>query len=54
MLRFISTLLLILAGCALGAVLVCLLAFRLVFSIVFALCGARRQVPVRDGHVLDW
>ena len=49
MLRFVSTLALILAGCAFSAVLVCLLAFRLVFSIAFALSGVRRQL-----RVLDW
>ena len=52
MLRFVSTLALLLAGCALSVLLVCALALRLLFSIAFALSGVRRHP--RGERVLDW
>jgi hypothetical protein len=52
-LRTTSTALLILAGTALGTVLLCLVALRVVLSALIALSGIRRRM-VRSGQVLDW
>ena len=52
MVRNTSIALLILAGGAFGAVLLCVLALRVLLSALFALSGIRRRI---DGaHVLDW
>lgn len=53
MLRTISTAILILAGSALGAVLLCMLSVRLVIAAVFALSGVRRHA-VQGAQVLNW
>jgi hypothetical protein len=52
MLRSISTAILILAGGALAALLVSLLALRLVLSAAFALSGIRRRAAREQ--VLTW
>jgi hypothetical protein len=52
MLRTASTTILILAGSALGATLLCLLLLRLVFAVLFALTGVRRHVAREQ--VLNW
>ncbi len=49
MLRLASTLILILAGSAVGAALLCLVALRLVCSAILALSGVRRHE-----QVLNW
>jgi hypothetical protein len=52
MFRKTSIAILILAGGAFGAVLLCVLALRVLLSAMFALSGIRRRI---DGaHVLDW
>ncbi len=53
MLRTISTAILIVAGSALGAMLLCMLAVRLVISAVFALSGVRRHA-MQSEQVLNW
>jgi hypothetical protein len=53
MLRHASIAILIAAAGALGAVLLCLLALRLVLAAVFALSGIQRRT-LRRGQVLDW
>ena len=53
MLRTIATTILILAGSALGAMLLCMLALRLMISAVFALSGVRRHA-VRSEQILNW
>ena len=50
--RTASTSILVLAGSALGATLLCLLVLRLVFAVVVALTGVRRHVS--GGQVLNW
>ncbi len=52
MLRTISTTMLILAGSALGAMLLCMLSVRLVMAAVFALSGVRRHTAREQ--VLNW
>lgn len=52
MLRSVSTLMLILAGGALAAMLFCLLALRLVVSAALVLTGIRRRAE--RGQVLSW
>ena len=52
MLRIASTWILILAGSAIGATLLCLVALRLVFSVIFALSGVRRHTA--GEQVLSW
>jgi hypothetical protein len=52
MLRKSLLLILIVAGGAFGAVLLCVLTLRLLLSAMLALSGIRRRI---DGaHVLDW
>jgi hypothetical protein len=53
MLRNTSIAILIFAGGALGAVLLCVLALRVLLSAMFALSGIRRRM-VRDAQILDW
>jgi hypothetical protein len=53
MLRTTSIAILILAGSALGAVLLCVLALRLFLSAIFALSGIPRRLT-RGVQVLDW
>jgi len=53
MLRKTSISILILAGGLLGAVLLCVLALRVLLSAVFALSGIRRRVA-HGAQVLDW
>jgi hypothetical protein len=48
----ISIAILILAGGAFGAVLLCVLALRVLLSALFALSGIRRRID--SAHVLDW
>jgi hypothetical protein len=52
MLRSISTAILILAGVALAAALLSVLALRLVLSAAFALSGIRRRTA--RAQVLSW
>lgn len=52
MLRNTSIAILVLAGGALGAVLLCVLALRVLLSVTFALSGIRRRVL--HAQVLDW
>jgi hypothetical protein len=49
MLRIASTSILILAGGAVTATLLCLLALRVLCAVIFALSGVRRQE-----QVLNW
>ena len=53
MLRTTSISILLFAGCALGAVLLCVLALRLLLSAMFALSGIQRRMT-RSTQVLDW
>lgn len=53
MLRHASAAILIAAAGALGAVLLSLLALRLVLTAAFALSGIRRRT-LRNAQVLDW
>jgi hypothetical protein len=53
MFRSTSIAILILAGGALGAVLLCVLALRLLLSAAFALSGIQRRM-MRSTQVLDW
>jgi hypothetical protein len=53
MLRNIPTAMLLIAGSAIAAILLCLLALRLFLSAVFALSGIQRRT-MRRGQVLDW
>jgi hypothetical protein len=53
MLRKIFIAILILAGGAFGAVLLCVLTLRVLLSTMFALSGVRRRT-VRSARVLDW
>ena len=53
MLRNSSIAILILAGGVLGAVLLCVLALRVLLSAVFALSGIRWR-RVHGAQVLDW
>ena len=53
MLRTASIAVLILAGSALGAVLLCALMLRLLLSAAFAVSGIRRRMP-HGTQVLDW
>ena len=53
MLRITSIALLILAGVALGGVLLCVLALRVLLSVLLALSGIRRRM-MRSTQVLDW
>lgn len=52
MLRIASNSILILAGGAVGTTLLCLLALRLVFSVIFALSGVRRHAS--GAQILNW
>jgi hypothetical protein len=52
MLRTASIAILILAGSALGAVLLCVLALRILLSTAFALSGIQRRLT--RAPVLDW
>jgi hypothetical protein len=53
MARKISIAALILAGGALGAVLLCVLALRVLLSAIVALSGIRRRMS-SGAQVLDW
>jgi hypothetical protein len=53
MLRTTCIAILILAGSALGAVLLCVLALRVLLSTAFALSGIQRRMT-RGAQVLDW
>jgi hypothetical protein len=53
MLRTTSIAILILAGSALGAVLLCVLALRVLLSTAFALSGIPRRMT-RSTQILDW
>lgn len=53
MLRTTSIAILILAGSVLGAVLLCVLALRLLLSATFALSGIQRRLT-QGTQVLDW
>ena len=53
MLRIIPIALLILAGVALGGLLLCVLALRVLLSVLLALSGIRRRM-MRSTQVLDW
>ena len=53
MLRTTSIAILILAGSALGALLLCVLALRVLLSTAFALSGIPRRMT-RSTQVLDW
>jgi hypothetical protein len=53
MFRNISIAILILAGGALGAVLLCVLTLRVLLSALLALSGIRRRM-VHGAQVLDW
>lgn len=53
MLRKTSIAILILAGGAFGALLLCVLALRVLLSAVFALSGIRGRMP-HGAQVLDW
>ena len=53
MFRNTSIAILILAGGALGAVLLCVLMLRVLLSALFALSGIRRRM-VQGAQVLDW
>ena len=53
MLRIASSVVLILAGSALGAVLLCALLLRLLLTAAFGLSGIRRRMT-HATQVLDW
>ena len=53
MFRKTSIAILLLAGGALGAVLLCVLVLRVLLSALFALSGIRRRM-LRSAPVLDW
>ena len=53
MLRTTSIAILIFVGSALGAVLLCVLALRVLLSATFALSGIQRRLT-SSGEVLDW
>jgi hypothetical protein len=53
MLRTVAIAILILAGSALGAVLLCAVALRVLLSAAFALSGIQRRMT-RSTQVLDW
>jgi hypothetical protein len=53
MLRTASIAILILAGSALGAVLLCALTLRILLSAAFALSGIQRRMT-HSTEVLDW
>jgi len=53
MFRTTSIAILIAAGSVLGAVLLCVLALRLLLSVTFALSGIRRRMT-QSTQVLDW
>ena len=53
MLRTASIAILILAGSALGAVLLCALMLRVLLSTAFALSGIRRRMT-HSTQILDW
>ena len=53
MLRNTSIAILVLAGGALGAVLLCVLALRILLSAAFTLSGIQRRM-MRSTQVLDW
>jgi hypothetical protein len=53
MLRNTSIAILILASGVLGAVLLCVLALRVLLSVMFTLSGIRRRM-VRGAQALDW
>jgi hypothetical protein len=53
MLRTTCIAILILAGSALGAVLLCVLLLRVLLSTAFALSGIQRRMT-RGAQVLDW
>lgn len=53
MLRNTSTAMLVIAGGAIAAILLCLLALRLMLSAAFALSGIQPR-KMRRGQVLDW
>jgi hypothetical protein len=52
MLRTACIAILVLAGSALGAVLLCVLTLRVLLSTAFALSGIQRRV--HSAQVLDW
>jgi hypothetical protein len=52
MFRTTSIAILILGGGALGAVLLCVLALRVLLSAMFALSGIRRRM--NGAQILDW
>ena len=53
MFRTTSIAILIFAGSALGAVLLCVLALRVLLSVIFAMSGIQRRLT-RSTQVLDW
>jgi hypothetical protein len=53
MFRTVSIAILVLAGSVLGAVLLCVLALRILLSAAVALSGIRRRM-MRSTEVLDW
>jgi len=53
MLRNTSIAILVLAGGVLGAVLLCVLALRVLLSAAFALSGIQRRM-MRSTQLLDW
>lgn len=53
MLRTVSIAILVLAGSALGAVLLCVVVLRVLLSAAFALSGIQRRM-MRSTQVLDW
>ena len=53
MVRNLSTAILILAGAAFGAVLLCVLTLRVLLSAIVALSGIRRRMT-HGAQVLDW
>ena len=53
MLRTASVAILILAGSALGALLLCAVVLRILLSAAFALSGIRRRMT-QGTQILDW
>jgi hypothetical protein len=53
MFRTVFIAILVLAGSALGALLLCVLVLRILLSAAFALSGIRRRM-MRSTQVLDW
>ena len=53
MVRTASIAILVLAGSALGAVLLCVLMLRILLSAAFSLSGIQRRM-MRSTQVLDW